>query len=219
MEPEKITRGLLIAVVVLVLVGVTFGAEAALICIQIGFVIFLFGVFWVLPGSKQAAKPEDRAEALSKVGVQSPTQRQASGSGALELSDPPPPLTEEVRRSIHDHVQRSNDLAVERALAAGEAAANHVGPSDHGEKSRLTSPPAALPPVLPSTSDAEGTNLQTQDIALRRALSNLAEISRAQRADRRAQIQREVAAIERRGLPIDEVIAEIERIARQAPTL
>jgi hypothetical protein len=134
----------------------------------------------------------------------------------VENADRELKMTAEQRRPIADHVRLSNESAVDKArrrsVASAQAPVEHPGALDSGQ--------ARGGEVLPRASEQQSSQDATeikraQDIALHRALANLAAASRERRADRRTQIERDVAALEQRGLSVDEVILELQGLERQ----
>jgi hypothetical protein len=144
------------------------------------------------------------------------THRTVHGRAQIAPSDPALQMTAEQRQAISDHVRLSNESAVEKARRRSVAST----PAPAEQLDALDSPQARGAEVLPRPSEQQSSQDATeikraQDIALRRALANLAAASRGRRADRRTQIERDVAALEQRGTPVEEVIIELQRLERQ----
>ena len=149
--------------------------------------------------SPRPTPPDAPGRDVRRGDIREVSSRAVHGRAPFSFSDTNSTVTPEQRLSIAEYVGRSNDLAVQQT--------RQTTTKPHEPASTAHEPE----PLLPRPGGAE------QDLALRRALSNLAAVSREQRADLQSQIRREVEALEKRDLPIGEVIVELQRIAHRAP--
>jgi len=151
-----------------------------------------------------------------KLRIREVTHRAVHGRAQIAPDEPDLQMTAEQRQAISDHVRLSNESAVEKARRRSVAST----PAPAEQLDALVSPQGRGAEVLPGPSEQQssqdGADLKrAQDIALRRAVANLATASREQRTERRAQIELAVAALEQRGLSVDEVILELQGLERQ----